>query len=120
MEDKPTHRKYERLRVGGGARMMVDTSGGLRMASGQLMDLSEGGCSILSKTRFEANLPARVQVSVAGTELWLPVVTRWVRPDAHGWMIGCSFDRPTPEKERAIRALLWERRKATTGTRIPK
>jgi hypothetical protein len=44
-------------------------------------------CSILSKTHVDANLAGRIQV------------------------IGWSFDRPTEEKQRLIRALLWERRR---------
>jgi hypothetical protein len=95
--------------------MMVDSVSGLCVATGSLVNLSEGGCSILSKTHVDANLAGRLQVTVAGTELWIPAVTCWVRPDtrtAH-WMIGWSFDRPTEEKQRLIRALLWERRRIT-------
>ena len=89
---------------------MVDSSAGLRMTAGNLLDLSEGGCSLFLKAPVEANVAARVEVEVTGTLLWLPVIIRWVRSDARGYTIGCSFDRPTTEKERAIRALVWERR----------
>ena len=97
--------------------MMVDTPSGLRVATGHLIDLSEGGCSIVSKTHVDANLAGRLQVTVAGTEIWLPALTRWVRSDSRtsGWLVGWSFDRPTDEKQRAIRELLWERRKITTN-----
>ena len=110
MSDDRIRRKYERVRVCGGVRLMVDSSAGLRMTSGHLIDLSEGGCSVFLKTRVEPNQAARVEVEVTGTLLWLPVLVRWVRSDARGYTIGCSFDRPTSEKERAIRALVWERR----------
>jgi hypothetical protein len=109
-EVAPSQRRHERVRVNGFVRMMVDTAAGVRMASGRLIDLSEGGCSIFVKHRVEENAPARIQVEISGTDIWLPVVTRWARCNPRGWTIGCEFDRPTAEKERAIRALVWERR----------
>ncbi|MDQ1380672.1 MAG: hypothetical protein QOJ71_1391 [Actinomycetota bacterium] len=68
---------------------------------------------MLCKTYVAANLCGRVQVHIAGTEMWIPVVTRWVRGETRGWLIGCAGDRPTEQKQRAIRALLWDRRKVT-------
>jgi hypothetical protein len=113
MRDERIKRRHERVRLGGSARMMVDTSGGLQMTSGHIVDLSEGGCAVLCKTYVAANLCGRVQVHVAGVEMWIPVVTRWVKGEARGWVIGCAFDRPTDEKLQTIRALLWDRRKVT-------
>jgi hypothetical protein len=110
MIDQHSRRKYERIRVGGSVRMMIDTPDGLRMGAGHLVDLSEGGCAISTKTRIDGRAAGRIQVEVGGVQLWLPVVTCWTRSDARGWTIGCSFDRPTDEKQRAIRALVWERR----------
>jgi hypothetical protein len=115
MIEQRSRRKHERIRVAGGVRLMADTSDGLRMLAGQLVDLSEGGCAILSQTRIEERVAARIQVEVDGVEIWLPVVTRWARCDPRGWTIGCSFDRPVDEKQRAIRALVWERRKLMNG-----
>jgi hypothetical protein len=113
MTEQPSQRKYERVRVAGYIRMMVDSSAGLQMATGRLVDLSEGGCAVFLKHRVESRVAARIQVEVAGEVLWLPVVTCWARGDARGWTIGCVFDRPTPEKQRAIRALVWQRRNLT-------
>jgi hypothetical protein len=79
MSDGTSQRRHERVRVNGFVRMMVDTAAGVRMASGRLIDLSEGGCSIFVKHRVEENAPARIQVEIAGTDIWLPVVTRWAR-----------------------------------------
>jgi hypothetical protein len=110
MSDGTSQRRYDRVPIVGYARMMVDTAAGVRMVAGRLIDLSEGGCSVFVKTRVEPNAAARIQVEISGTDIWLPVVTRWARGNARGWTIGCEFDRPTPEKEKAIRALLWERR----------
>jgi hypothetical protein len=113
MTEEPSKRKYERVPVAGGVRMMVDSSAGLHVATGRLVDLSEGGCAVFLKNRVEPKVAARIQVQVGGEEMWLPVVTCWARCGARGWTIGCSFDRPTPEKQRAIRALVWERRNLT-------
>jgi PilZ domain len=104
-------RKYERIRAAGCVRLMVDTAAGLRTISGHLVDLSEGGCAILTQTRIEAHNAGRVQVEVGGMQIWLPVVTRSVCCQGRGWRIGCAFDRPTAEKQRAVRALVWERKK---------
>jgi hypothetical protein len=110
MTDERSRRKYERIRVCGGVRLMVDGPDGLRTAAGHLVDLSEGGCAIFTKSRIEPNVAGRVQVEIEGKQIWLPVVIRWVRCDTRGWNAGCVFDRPTDEKQRAIRALVWERR----------
>ena len=40
--------------------------------------------------------------------MWFPVLTRWVRPEAGEWSVGCCFDRLTPEKQESVRALLAE------------
>ena len=106
-------RQEDRVRLGGSVRLLVDTPTGLRTATGQVIDLSEGGCAIRVQRIVEAELAGRVLVEVARKAIWLPIVTRWVRRDLHGWVVGCQFDRPTPEKARAIRSLLWERRRLT-------
>jgi hypothetical protein len=115
MMEQRSRRKYERIRVAGCVRMMVDGPDGLRMASGRLIDLSEGGCAISTQIRLDEHVAGRIQVEVDGQQVWLPVVTRWVRCDAHGWTAGCAFDRPTEDKQRAIRALVWARRKLVRG-----
>ncbi len=104
-------RKHERIRAAGCVRLMVDTPDGLRTDSGHLVDLSQGGCTILAQTRIEAHAGGRVQVDVGDVWIWLPVVTRSVCCQGRAWRIGCAFDRPTAEKQRAVRALVWERQK---------
>jgi c-di-GMP-binding flagellar brake protein YcgR len=104
-------RKYERIRTPGRVRLMVDAADGLRTVSGQLVDLSEGGCAILTQTRIDAHVAGRVQVEVGGVQIWLPVVTRSACCEGRGWRIGCAFDRPTDAKQRAVRALVWQRQK---------
>jgi c-di-GMP-binding flagellar brake protein YcgR len=104
-------RKHDRIRTASGVRLMADTADGLRTVSGQLVDLSEGGCAILTQTRLEPHAAGRVQIEIDGVQIWLPVVTRSVCGQGTGWRIGCAFDRPTTEKQRAVRALVWERQK---------
>jgi hypothetical protein len=82
--------------------MVVDHPSGLISVSGRVVSLSEQGCELRLHRHIEAYLVARVNIE----GVWLPVLTRWVRDDGHGWTVGCQFDRPTPDKQRAIRSLL--------------
>ncbi len=113
MQDERPRRQQERVRLGGSVRLLIDTTDGVRTAAGQIIDLSNGGCAIRIHRKVEAELPGRVHIEVAGKAIWLPVITRWVRVDSHGWLVGCAFDRVTAEKQRAISALLLERRRLT-------
>jgi hypothetical protein len=113
MHNEPSRRRYERVRLGGNARMVLDTPSGLQTTAGQLIDLSEGGCAVLSRSYVPVRVPGRLRMVVAASEMWLPVTVVWVQSGKHGWMVGCEFDRPTDEKQRMLRALLWERRKFT-------
>jgi hypothetical protein len=99
-------RQHERFRLGGVARLVVDHPDGLITASGHLIDLSEGGCQLRFFRRVDLHLAARVRLEVGGEAFWMPVLTRWIRRDPNGWMVGCSFDRPTEEKQLFVRALL--------------
>jgi hypothetical protein len=109
----PSRRSQKRTRLAGNIRLLVDTPSGLVTLSGQIIDLSEGGCALRLHRRVDSELVGRVHVEVARTALWLPVVIRWAREQSPGWIVGCEFDRPTEEKQRAIRALLLERRRMT-------
>lgn len=113
MQNERPRRQHERTRLGGSVRLLIDTPDGLRTAGGQIIDLSVGGCAICLHRSIEAELVGRVQVEIAGKAMWLPVITRWVRADSRGWIVGCVFDRLTDDKRRAIGALLWERRRLT-------
>jgi hypothetical protein len=113
VDDERPRRQQQRIRLGGEVRLLIDTSDGVITASGQIIDLSEGGCALRVHRRVESQVVGRIHVTVAGKALWLPMVTRWARSDARGWTVGCQFDRPTPEKQGAIRALLLERRRVT-------
>ena len=92
--------------LGRSVRVLVDTPDGLLSTHGQLVDLSESGFSVHLRRSIKVRNAGRVSLTVNGKPLWLPMVTRWVRQDAEGWTVGCEFDRPTPEKQQAIRELL--------------
>ena len=99
-------RQHERFRLGGVSRLVVDHPAGLITATGHLIDLSEGGCQLRFFRPVDLHLAARVRLEVAGEAFWMPLLTRWIRRDPSGWLVGCSFDRPTDEKQRVIRSLL--------------
>jgi PilZ domain len=103
----------ERMRLAGSVRLMIDTSGGLRTACGQIVDLSAGGCAIRVHRSIDCDLAGRVRIEIAGNATWLPVITRSVREDSRGWTVDCTFDRLTPDKARVISALLSDRRRLT-------
>ena len=104
--DDRFRRQHERFRLGGAARLLVDHPDALVSASGHLVDISEVGCQLRCGTRVDPHLAARVRIEVAGEPFWMPVVIRSVRREGTEWAVGCAFDRPTPEKVLAIRALL--------------
>jgi hypothetical protein len=113
MHEERPRRQQKRLRLGGSVRLLIDTADGLVITNGQIIDVSEGGCAVHVHRPIDVNLVGRVSVEVAGQALGLPVRTRWSRADTRGWIVGCQFDRPTPEKLKAIRALMLERKKLT-------
>jgi hypothetical protein len=102
-------RQHKQMRLGGSVRLLVDTAGGLRTASGQIIDLSADGCAIRVHRSVDADLAGRIRLQVAGEASWLPVITRTVQADSRGWTVDCAFDRLTPDKQRVIGALLSER-----------
>jgi len=102
-------RSAERVPVEGTLRLMVKSGAGLLVGSGEIVDLSSGGCAIRVQHRSMApGLFGRIHVEIAGESLSLPIVTRWVRPDADAWIVGCRFHELTFEDQKAIHALIAE------------
>lgn len=101
-------RRPDRFRLGGTARLWVDASSGPVTALGRVVDLSLDGCRVRVQRRIDVHVAGRVGLDVAGTLVWIPVLTRWVQPDADGWIVGCEFDRPTSQKQDLVRDLLEE------------
>ena len=104
-------RRHERVPVVGEVRLWLDGWTGTAAIKGHILDLSAGGCSLLLRLRPDAGDLGRVQLSVDGRSVWLPIEIRWVRADEGGWVAGAAFDRPTPEKQDLIRALIRQRQR---------
>ncbi|HTK14985.1 MAG TPA: PilZ domain-containing protein [Acidimicrobiia bacterium] len=101
-------RRHERMRLGGSALLLVDPRGGLIGVKGKLVDLSEGGCRLSFRRHVDQDLAGRLRLSVAGTALWLPVVTRHIVSDGRHWTVHCAFGALTTKKHDALRTLLFE------------
>src|SRR3954447_6663784 len=103
-------RRNDRVEVQGMLRLLVSSEAGFLVGSGEIVDLSAGGCAIRVGNRsIGPNLKGRIEVRIAGESLSLPIVTRWVRTDAHGYLVGCRFEDLTVENLRAVHALINER-----------
>src|SRR4051794_4020390 len=99
-----------RVPVEGSVRLLVQSPSGFLIGSGEIIDLSPGGCAIRVNNRaIEAGLKGRIDVTVGGEALSLPIVTRWVRAGGDTRLVGCAFDDPTVENLRTIHALINER-----------
>ena len=89
--------------------MLVKSGAGLLVDSGEIVDLSAGGCAIRVRNRaIEPDLEGRIEVTVAGESLSLPIVTRWVRVERDRRLVGCRFVGLTTEEQRAVHALIGE------------
>jgi hypothetical protein len=104
-------RLQERVRVEGTLRLLVKGRAGFLVGSGEIVDLSEGGCAMrVRNSGIEAGLTGRIEVAIAGESLAWPIVTRWVRLEPGGWVVGCRFDGLTVEDQQAVHALITETR----------
>jgi hypothetical protein len=101
-------RRHQRIQLGGSALLFVDPRGGLIGVKGHLVDLSEGGCQLSFRRHVDQDLAGRVRLSVAGTALWLPVVTRQIVSDGRHWTVRCAFGALTTKKQDTLRTLLFE------------
>jgi hypothetical protein len=102
-------RRHERVRVEGTLRLLVKSGAGLLVDSGEIVDLSAGGCAIRVRNRsIEPGLEGRIEVAIKGESLSLPIVTRWVRVESGGRLVGCLFAGLTTEEQRAVYALMGE------------
>ena len=109
--DDVNGRRQKRVRVEGTLRLLVKGRSGFLVGSGEIVDLSEGGCAMRVRTSgIEAGLTGRIEVAIAGESLSWPIVTRWVRAEPGGWIVGCRFDGLTVEDQQAVHALITETR----------
>jgi len=103
-------RRQERIPIKGTLRLLVKSSSGFLVGRGEIVDLSASGCAMRVDNRaLEAGLSGRLEVSIEGVSLSLPIVTRWVSAELDGLIVGSVFDNLTAENHREVRALLRER-----------
>jgi len=89
---------------------MVSSGGGYVLASGEIVDLSAGGCGVrVGHRELAADLKGRIELMIGGQRLSLPVVTRWLRTEPDGTLVvGCRFFELNLSEQRAIHELLLE------------
>jgi PilZ domain len=102
-------RRHERARFTSKVVLLLETRDGLATVSGYVLDVSESGCALLFQNRVEPHLVGRVRLPLGGQDVWIPIVTRWARAQAQGWMVGAEFDRPTREKQDLVRRFVSQR-----------
>ena len=108
MEPRVDRRRYERVRLGGAAVLIVDPRHGVISSRGHLVDLAEGGCQLRLRSRVEQNVAGKVRLELAGKQVWFPVITRWVRCELDGWTVRCAFEHLTNKKTDALRTALFD------------
>jgi hypothetical protein len=109
MPDDYVERRDGRIPVMGTLRLMVKSGGTFLLASGEIVDLSAGGCAVrVGHGQVEANLKGRIDVAIRGKSLSLPIVTRWVRTEDDGLVVGCRFFELNVTEQRAIHDLILE------------
>jgi hypothetical protein len=104
-------RRHPRVAVAGKVRLVADTSEGLVTMSGQVTDLSVGGCAIHVFTRLESGHEARLELALDGERVWVPGQIMWTRVGGQGWLVGIKFEKLVPQKQSLIMRLVAERQK---------
>ena len=104
------HRPREaREPVEGTLRLLMTSGPGLLIGFGEIANISADGCAIRVNNRtLEPNLHGRIELTIAGELVALPVTSRWVRAEPDGLVVGCTFDRLTRDNRRVLNALLAE------------
>ncbi len=88
---------------------MLETTHGLASMRGFITNISIGGCALRVYASVEPYRPGRVKVRIDGSEVWLPIITRWVRRDVRGWSVGAAFDGLTQDKEALVARVVRQR-----------
>jgi c-di-GMP-binding flagellar brake protein YcgR len=104
-------RRHPRVSVTGQVRLVADTGNGIVTLSGNVVDLSVGGCAIRVYASLEANKEARLELQVGGERVWVPGRIMWTRARERSWIVGVQFDGLVPEKQSLLVRLVAERRR---------
>jgi hypothetical protein len=114
-------RREGRLPVAGTLRLLVKSGPSFLLASGEIVDLSAGGCAVrIGNQKVDADLKGRIEVSIGGQSTSLPVVTRWVRAEGGGWIVGCRFFELTVKERHALQDLIIETGAIVIGLSAPR
>jgi hypothetical protein len=106
--------------VEGTLRLLMTSGSGLLIGFGEITNISAAGCAIRVNSRtLEPNLHGRIELTIAGELVALPVMSRWVRTEPDGLVVGCTFDGLTLENRRALDALLVELTVVGSGPLTP-
>jgi hypothetical protein len=93
--------------IEGTLRLMMKSGSGLLIGFGKITNISAEGCAIRVNNRtLEPNLHGRIELTIAGELVALPVMSRWVRAEPDGFVVGCTFDGLTSDNQRWLNALL--------------
>jgi hypothetical protein len=104
--------------VEGTLRLLMTSGSGMLIGFGQITNISARGCAIRVNNRtLEPHLHGRIELTIAGELVALPVMSRWVRAEPDGLVVGCTFDGLTDDDRRVLDALLAEL--AAMGARRP-
>jgi hypothetical protein len=102
-------RREGRVPIAGTLRLLVKSGGGFLLAAGEILDLSAGGCAVrVGHPEIATDLKGRIEVSIGGQSISLPVVTRWIRAEGDGCIVGCRFFELNVTELRAIQELMIE------------
>jgi hypothetical protein len=110
--DGREHRRHERVRMAGTARVVFESSSGPTGTYGQIVDLSEGGCAVRLHRQLAVGDRGRVQLQTRAATVWLSIVVCSVTENDGRWIVGIRFDQPTDEKLELVRRLMQQRRRA--------
>jgi hypothetical protein len=102
-------RREGRVPVAGTLRLLVKSGAGFLLAAGEILDVSAGGCAVrVGHAEIVTDLKGRIEISIGGQSISLPVVTRWIRADGDGCVVGCRFFELNVTELRAIQQLMIE------------
>jgi len=103
-------RRHPRVAVAGRVRLVADSSAGLRILAGNVIDMSVSGCAIRVHSSLEPKCEARLELEVDGQRVWLPGRIIWTRTRDKAWIVGIRFDQLVPDKQSHVMHVVARRR----------
>jgi len=98
----PDRRQHHRVSLGGSALLTLDPGRAPISTTGQLIDVSRGGCRLQLQRPVEPHQPAQLRLALAGCMQWFPATISWLRRDDDGWTVGCVFEPLSPAMQDAL------------------